>query len=66
LFKWDFYFLKIVSLLDEPRNKKAILYNEEGPIIKSIDLIENENGTENDFNFYDIRLDDESKKSMIY
>jgi hypothetical protein len=64
--EWRYFSLYFPSLLDEPRNKKAILYNEDAPIIKSIDLIENENGTENDFNFYGIRLDDESKKSMIY
>jgi hypothetical protein len=33
--------------------------------ITNIDLIEKENGTANDFNFYGIRLDDESKKSLL-
>jgi hypothetical protein len=33
---------------------------------KFIDLIEKENGTKNDFNFYGIRLDNENKKSLIY
>lgn len=34
--------------------------------LKVIDLIENDKGTENDFNFYGIRLDEEEKKSKIY
>jgi hypothetical protein len=33
--------------------------------LKAFDLVENENGTENDFNFYGIRLDDEGKKSLL-
>ena len=34
--------------------------------IKVIDLIEIENGTENEFNFYGIRLDDDTTKYRIY
>jgi hypothetical protein len=34
--------------------------------INKIDLIEQENGDSTDFNFYDIRLDEKDKKSLIY
>lgn len=36
------------------------------PVVDTFDLIENEKGDETDFNFYGIRLNDETKKSKIY
>lgn len=44
------------SLIFPPINPETIFF----------DLIEKENGTKNDFNFYGVRLDDEKKKSLIY
>ena len=43
-----------------------MLFESTSLVVDAIDLIEAENGTENDFNFYDIQLNDETKKSMIY
>ena len=34
--------------------------------VELIDLIEQENGNSNDFNFYGIKLDDKSRREMIY
>ena len=34
--------------------------------VEAIDLVEQENGNENDFNFLGIKLNDDKKKSLIY
>jgi hypothetical protein len=44
----------------------SLIFPPINPETKFFDLIEKENGTDNDFNFYGIRLDDEKKKSTVY
>jgi hypothetical protein len=44
----------------------SLIFPPINPETKFFDLIEKENGTDNDFNFYGIRLDDEKKKSLVY
>ena len=63
--EWRYFSLHFPSIL-ELENKRTLDSIGESSLIKTIDLIEKENGTENEFNFYGIRLDDESKKTMIY
>lgn len=65
--EWRYFSLHFPSILEDSNNKKSLKFDLAEPIkIASIDLIENEKGTETDFNFYGIRLDEESKKSNIY
>jgi hypothetical protein len=64
--EWRYFSLHFPSLLDLRDNKKSMFFESTSLVVDSIDLIEAENGTENDFNFYDIQLNDETNKSMIY
>jgi hypothetical protein len=65
--EWRYFSLHFPSILEDSNNKKTLMFKATEPkTIDSIDLIENERGTENDFNFYGIKLDDESKKTLIY
>ncbi len=65
--EWRYFSLHFPSILEVHDSKKILLndtiaHNR----INAIDLIENEMGNNNDFNFYKIRLDEEDKKSIIY
>jgi hypothetical protein len=64
--EWRYFSLHFPSLLDLKDSKKSMMFESTSLAVDAIDLIEAENGTENDFNFYDIQLNDETKKSMIY
>jgi hypothetical protein len=63
--EWRYFSLHFPSILEDSNNKKIFEINHTEPItMESIDLIENDGNTA--FNFYDIKLDNESKKSLIY
>lgn len=65
--EWRYFSLHFPSLLGDTDNKKSLTFESvSAKSIEAIDLIEKENGTDNDFNFYGIRLDEEKKKSMVY
>ncbi len=64
--EWRYFSLYFPSILEEPDNKKSLMSIGEPKRIETIDLIEQEDGTENDFNFYGIRLNDETNKTWIY
>lgn len=64
--EWRYFSLYFPSLLHQGDSKKAQLYDPAVTGIESIDLIENEKGSDTDFNFYGIRLNEENKKSVIY
>ena len=69
---------RVTTLFDTPVNQgdevsiRAVGESAPNPnhrvriVFEDDDLIEKENGTDNDFNFYGIRLDEEKKKSMVY
>ena len=64
--EWRYFSLHFPSLLSQGSNDnfKGNFYFPFSA--QEIDLIEQENGTPNDFNFYGIRLDDRNKISLIY
>ena len=65
--EWRYFSLHFPSILEAHDSKNSFMkYNIGQNTIKAIDLIENEMGNNNDFNFYNIRLDEENKKSVIY
>ena len=64
--EWRYFSLHFASLLDLRDSKKSMMFESSSLFVDAFDLIEAENGTENDFNFYDIQLNDETNKSMIY
>lgn len=65
--EWHYFSLHFPSILEDLSNKKSFPFDSAvSKQIDTIDLIENEKGDATDFNFYRIKLDDESKKSLIY
>jgi hypothetical protein len=64
--EWRYFSLYFPPLLKPGDSKKTLLMEAGEKDIDSIDLIENEKGSDTDFNFYGIRLDEETKKSVIY
>ena len=64
--EWRYFSLHFPPLIEETIAYTPMMSEKQASNKFIIDLIENENGTENDFNFYGINLDDENKKSMIY
>jgi hypothetical protein len=65
--EWRYFSLHFPSILEVHDSKNSFMKDNIGQnTINAIDLIENEMGDNNDFNFYKIRLDEEDKKSIIY
>lgn len=64
--EWRYFSLHFPSIMEDSlKNQTLNNLSKNSTKIDSLDLIEKENGTENDFNFFEIKIEDDPKKSFL-